>query len=69
MNKNFELIKTGIDDNISILSEDQLDEIVGGNFVCKKNFATRNKRERFWHRNNRFVNGWSSRYKPQNKLN
>ena len=39
MNKNFELIKTGIDDNISILSEDQLDEIVGGNFVCKKNFA------------------------------
>ena len=34
MNKNFELIKTGIDDNISILSEDQLDEIVGGDFEC-----------------------------------
>lgn len=33
------ILKSGFSDDISVLSENEMDEIVGGAFTCKKNFA------------------------------
>lgn len=34
-----EILNQGFDDSVNILSDEQMDDIVGGDFTCKKNFT------------------------------
>lgn len=36
---NMEILNQGFEDSVNILSDEQMDDIVGGDFTCKKSFT------------------------------